>query len=163
MITLKVQDTKMNHQKYRLNTIKNRGFTLLEIMIVIVIIGILLTIVAQNLVNKPDQARLVKAKTDIRSIESALILYKAEISRFPTTEQGLNALLVKPQDLPLGAKWNGPYLSGNKITKDPWGKDYVYLSPGEHVKAYDLYSLGADGQVGGEDADADIGNWNIDN
>ena len=147
--------------KYFGKRINNKGFTLLEIMIVIVIIGILLGIVGQNLLNKPDQARLIKAKADIRTIEGALVLYKAELARFPTTEQGLNALLVRPKDLPANAKWNGPYLKGTKLAKDPWEKDYVYLSPGEHVKAYDLYSLGADGQVGGEGSDADIGNWNI--
>lgn len=136
---------------------QHKGFTLLEIMIVVVILGILATMVVQNLADRPDEARVTVVKADLQSIESALILYKAKVGRYPTTEQGLEALIKKPQDLPTGAQWSGPYF--NKSLKDPWGREYMYLSPGEKNREYDLYSLGADGEIGGEGSNQDIGNW----
>ncbi len=131
-----------------------RGFTLIEVMVVVVILAILATIVVPKIMDRPDDARIAKAKQDIQAISSALNLYKLDNFTYPTTDQGLEAL-VKP---PAGAKhWRqGGYLDALPI--DPWGHPYQYLSPGQHG-AFDVYSLGADGQPGGTGANADIGNW----
>lgn len=122
---------------------KMQGFTLIEIMIVVVILGILGAVVVPQLMDKPDKARVVKAKQDIMAIESALDLYKLDKFNYPTTEQGLEALQPKYVKI---------------INKDPWDRAYLYLSPGEHG-AVDVYTYGADGKKGGEGMDADIGNW----
>jgi general secretion pathway protein G len=124
---------------------KMRGFTLIEIMIVVVILGILGAVVVPQLMDKPDKARVVKAKQDIMAIESALDLYKLDKFNYPTTEQGLEALQPK-------------YIK--QLNKDPWDRAYLYLSPGEHG-AVDIYTYGADGKKGGEGMDADLGNWAI--
>lgn len=124
---------------------KMRGFTLIEIMIVVVILGILGAVVVPQLMDKPDKARVVKAKQDILAIESALDLYKLDKFNYPTTEQGLEVL--QPKYIKI-------------INKDPWDRTYLYLSPGEHG-AVDVYTYGADGKKGGEGMDADIGNWAI--
>ena len=135
------------------------GFTLLEIMVVVVILGILVALVAPNVIGRIDEARTTKARQDIRQIETALNLYRMDNFRYPTTEQGLNALVTKPAD-PNVRNWKaGGYLMS--MRKDPWGNDYGYISPGTRGGEYDLYTLGADGQPGGEGLDADIGNWNI--
>ncbi|MDX1443655.1 MAG: type II secretion system major pseudopilin GspG [Gammaproteobacteria bacterium] len=137
-----------------------RGFTLIEIMVVIVIIGILASVVVPNIMGEPDKARVVKAKSDIRAIKAALDLYKLDNYNYPSTEQGLQALVERPSGNPEPRNYKeGGYL--DRIPKDPWGNEYRYLSPGEHG-AVDIYSLGADGQPGGEDVNADIGNWNSD-
>lgn len=130
------------------------GFTLIEVMVVVVILAILATIVVPKIMDRPDDARIAKAKQDIVAISSALNLYKLDNLRYPTTDQGLEAL-VKP---PANAKnWRqGGYL--DRLPVDPWGNPYLYLSPGQHG-AFDVYSLGADGQPGGVGANADIGNW----
>lgn len=132
----------------------SRGFTLIEVMVVVVILAILATIIVPKIVDRPDDARIAKAKQDIRAIDSALQLYKLDNLTYPTTDQGLEAL-VKP---PANAKnWRpGGYL--DRLPIDPWGHPYLYLSPGQHG-AFDVYSLGADGQPGGTGANADIGNW----
>ncbi|MBD3814238.1 MAG: type II secretion system major pseudopilin GspG [Halothiobacillus sp.] len=132
----------------------SRGFTLIEVMVVVVILAILATIVVPKIMDRPDDARIAKAKQDIRAIDSALQLYKLDNLTYPTTDQGLEAL-VKP---PANAKnWRqGGYL--DRLPIDPWNNPYQYLSPGQHG-AFDVYSLGADGQPGGTGADADIGNW----
>lgn len=122
-----------------------QGFTLIEIMIVVVILGILGAVVVPQLMDKPDKARLVKAKQDILAIESALDLYKLDKFNYPTTEQGLEVL--QPKYIKI-------------INKDPWDRAYLYLSPGEHG-AIDIFTYGADGKKGGEGMDADIGNWAI--
>jgi len=122
---------------------KNQGFTLIELMVVVVILGILATIIVPKVMDRPDTARLVKAKTDIRAIESALNLYKLDNFNYPTTDEGLEALSPK-------------YIE--RLAKDPWGKPYLYLSPGLHGEM-DVYTLGADGLQGGTDKNADIGNW----
>ena len=137
---------------------RQTGFTLIEIMVVVVILGILAALVAPNVIRRIDEANVVKAKQDIRAYETALNLYRMDNFRYPTTDQGLNALVEKPAD-PNVRNWKpGGYLQG--MRKDPWGNDYVYLSPGTRGE-FDLYTLGADGQPGGEGNDADIGNWNI--
>ncbi|ACX95008.1 type II secretion system major pseudopilin GspG [Halothiobacillus neapolitanus] len=136
------------------NGLISRGFTLIEVMVVVVILAILATIVVPKIMDRPDDARIAKAKQDIRAIDSALQLYKLDNLTYPTTDQGLEAL-VKP---PANAKnWRqGGYL--DRLPIDPWNNPYQYLSPGQHG-AFDVYSLGADGQPGGTGADADIGNW----
>jgi general secretion pathway protein G len=134
------------------------GFTLIEIMVVVVILGILAALVAPNVIRRIDDARVTKAKQDVRAYETALNLYRMDNFRYPTTEQGLEALVKRPVDPNIRNWKEGGYIDGMK--KDPWGNDYAYIAPGTHGD-YDLYTLGADGQPGGEGQDADIGNWNI--
>jgi general secretion pathway protein G len=134
------------------------GFTLIEIMVVVVILGILAALVAPNVIRRIDDARVTKARQDIRAYETALNLYRMDNFRYPTTEQGLEALVKRPVDPNIRNWKEGGYIDGLK--KDPWGNDYNYLAPGSHGD-YDLYTLGADGQPGGEGQDADIGSWNI--
>ena len=133
---------------------QQRGFTLIEIMVVVVILGILASVVVPRIMDNPDKARVAKAKQDIRAIESALDIYKLDNFTYPGTEQGLEALVQKPSD---AANWKtGGYVK--KLNKDPWGRDYQYLSPGQHGEI-DIYSLGADGAPGGEGVNADIASW----
>ena len=134
------------------------GFTLIEIMVVVVILGILAALVAPNVIRRIDDARVTKAKQDIRAYETALNLYRMDNFRYPSTEQGLQALVTRPVDPNIRNWKEGGYVDGLK--KDPWGSDYLYIAPGTRGE-YDLYTLGADGQPGGEGPDADIGNWNI--
>ena len=138
-----------------------RGFTLIEIMVVVVIIGLLAAVVVPQFLSKVDDARVSKAKQDIQALETALTMYKLDNYTYPTTEMGLKALVQKP-DPQVAKNWRpGGYLQ--HLNKDPWKNDYQYVNPGTHgAGEYDLYSLGADGQVGGEDYKADIGNWNLD-
>jgi general secretion pathway protein G len=147
----------MTHQSPR----RHRGFTLIEIMVVVVIIGLLAAAVVSQTVGKVDDARVAKAKQDIRTLETALTLYKLDNYSYPTTEQGLDALVHKPADPNITHWTDGGYVKGSRVSKDPWSREYVYESPGTHGD-FDLYSLGADGQPGGEKANADIGNWNLD-
>lgn len=135
-----------------------RGFTLIEIMVVVVILGILAALVAPNVIRRIDDARITKAKQDIRAYETALNLYRMDNFRYPTTDQGLDALVKQPADPNIRNWKQGGYIQN--MRKDPWGNDYNYISPGSHGE-YDLFTLGADGQAGGEGSDADIGNWNI--
>jgi general secretion pathway protein G len=137
---------------------RNIGFTLIEIMVVVVILGILAALVAPNVIRRIDDARITKAKSDIRSYETALNLYRMDNFRYPTTEQGLQALVTRPTDPNIKNWKEGGDIDG--VKKDPWGNEYAYISPVTRGD-YDLYTLGADGQPGGEGADADIGNWNI--
>ncbi len=137
----------------------NRGFTLIEIMVVVVILGILAAIVVPRLLSRPDEARVTKAKTDIKGLESSLGLFKLDNGFYPTTEQGLRALVEKPTVGRIPTKFpDGGYLK--KVPQDPWGHDYVYLSPGVHDD-YDLLSYGADGEPGGDGYNADIQNWDM--
>jgi general secretion pathway protein G len=136
-----------------------RGFTLIEIMVVVIIIGLLAAVIVPQVVDKVDQAKVTRAKADIQALEAALTMFRLDNSRYPTTDQGLSSLVTQPTD-PSIRHWRpGGYVP--RLSKDPWGYDYQYTSPGTHNKDYDLYSLGADGQPGGEGVDADIGNWNI--
>lgn len=141
------------------NGARQRGFTLIEIMVVVVIIGLLTALVTTQVVGRIDEARVTKAKQDLKSIELALTMYRVDNSRFPTTEQGLQALVVRPTSDPQPLNWKeGGYLT--RPPKDPWKNDYVYASPGENGP-YDLWSLGADQREGGEGIDADISVWEI--
>jgi general secretion pathway protein G len=136
-----------------------RGFTLIEIMVVVIIIGLLAAVIVPQVISKVDEARVAKAKQDIQSLETALTMFRLDNSKYPTTEQGLAALVTQPTD-PSIKHWRpGGYLQ--RVSKDPWGNDYQYVYPGTHGKEYDLFSLGADGAPGGEGIDADIGNWNL--
>jgi general secretion pathway protein G len=136
-----------------------RGFTLIEIMVVVIIIGLLAAVIVPQVVNKVDEAKVAKAKADIQTLETALTMFRLDNSKYPTTEQGLQALVTQPTDQTIRHWRPGGYLP--RLSKDPWGYDYQYTSPGTHSKDFDLYTLGADGQPGGEGVDADIGNWNI--
>lgn len=137
----------------------SRGFTLIEIMVVVIIIGLLAAVVVPQFLGRVDDARVSKAKSDIQAIEAALSLYKLDNFRYPTTEQGLNALVQKPADPEIRNWKEGGYLK--RLNKDPWGQDYQYAYPGTQGE-YDLFSYGADRQAGGEGVNADIGNWNLD-
>jgi len=135
------------------------GFTLIEIMVVVIIIGLLAAVIIPEVIGKVDEARVAKTKQDIQSLETALTMFRLDNSKYPTTEQGVKALVVQPTD-PSIRHWRpGGYIQ--RVSKDPWGNDYQYVYPGTHGKEYDLFSLGADGQPGGDGIDADIGNWNI--
>ncbi len=132
-----------------------RGFTLIELMVVLVIIGVLAALVVPNVLDRADDARVTAARTDIANLMQALKLYKLDNQRYPTAEQGLQSLVVKPSASPIPPNWK-PYLE--KLPNDPWGKPYQFLNPG--VKGeIDVFSFGADGQSGGEGKNADIGSW----
>jgi len=135
---------------------RQRGFTLIELMIVIVILGMLATIVMPKILNRPEDAKQKKAIADIRNIETALALFKTDTGRFPTTAENLQSLTKDPGIAGYNAEG---YL--DKVPVDPWGKPYVYLCPSVHGKYYDLKSLGKDGENGGTGYDADIENWNL--
>jgi general secretion pathway protein G len=132
-----------------------RGFTLIELMVVLVIIGVLAALIVPNVLDRADDARTTAAKTDVNNLMQALKLYKLDNQRFPTAEQGLNALVTKPATGPVPPNWRR-YL--DKLPADPWNRPDQYLSPGLHGEV-DVLSLGADGQAGGEGKDADIGSW----
>jgi len=141
----------------RLRAARRRGFTLLEVMIVMVIIGILAALVVPKVIDRPDEARVVAARQDIASLMQALKLYRLDNQRYPTTEQGLQALVAKPASPPLPSNWKaGGYLE--RLPADPWGHPYLYLNPGVHGEI-DVFSYGADGAPGGTGNDADIGSW----
>ncbi|MDX8399569.1 MAG: type II secretion system major pseudopilin GspG [Gallionellaceae bacterium] len=146
--------------KIHLNTrVRAQGFTLIEIMVVIVILGVLAALIVPKVMGRPDEARISATKQDIGSITQALKLYKLDNMRYPSTEQGLQALVSKPNSAPIPPNWKGNgYLE--KLPKDPWGNGYQYLQPGQHSEI-DIISLAADGQEGGEGNDADIGSWEL--
>lgn len=136
---------------------RSRGFTLIELMVVLVILGVLAAMIAPKIMDRPDEARIVAARQDIATLIQSLKMYRLDNINYPTTEQGLQALVTKPTIDPIPTNWkSGGYLE--KLPKDPWGNAYVYLNPGRHGDI-DVISLGADGQTGGEGKDADIGSW----
>jgi len=136
-----------------------RGFTLLEVMVVIVILGILAALVVPNIISRPDEARVIAAKQDIASLMQALKLYRLDNQRYPTTEQGLQALVARPTTSPVPPNWKaGGYVE--RLPRDPWGNPYQYLNPGVRGEI-DVFSLGADGAPGGEGTNADVGSWNL--
>ena len=138
----------------------SKGFTLIELMVVIVILGVLAGLIVPRIMGRPDEARQLKAKMQIESLETALKLYKLDNGAYPSTDQGLEALVAQPTSPPEPPNWKqGGYIKNLK--KDPWGNDYLYLNPGQQGEI-DIYSLGADGAPGGEGINADIGSWDID-
>jgi general secretion pathway protein G len=140
--------------------IQNRsqlGFTLIEVMVVIAIIGIMATLIVPQIMSKPDEARVIAAKQDINSIVQALKLYRLDVGRYPTTEQGLSALVAKPTSEPIPKNWK-PNGYVDRLPKDPWGFAYQYSNPGTRGEI-DVISLGADNKPGGTGFDADLGNW----
>ncbi|MBN2648008.1 MAG: type II secretion system major pseudopilin GspG [Thiotrichales bacterium] len=136
---------------------RQNGFTLIELMVVVVILAILAGFVVPKLMDRPDEARLVKAKQDISAISSALQLYKLDNYQYPTTDQGLEALVAEPTDDPQPKNWKKLL---DTLPLDPWGNPYLYLSPGENGE-FDLFTYGADGADGGEGVNATIGNWQV--
>ena len=145
-------------QKLKCN---NQGFTLIELMVVIIILGILAMWVAPKIMSRPEEAKQVKARLDIQNLETALKLYKLDNGIYPSTEQGLTALVEMPETGVVPKKWKkGGYLEKGRVPKDPWGNDFIYLSPG--LKGdFDIICYGADGVPGGEDENKDINNWEI--
>lgn len=153
-----MSDTQFPHASKKIGAKRrSAGFTLIEIMVVVVILGILATLVVPKIMGRPDEARAVAARQDIASVMQALNLYRLDNSRYPSTEQGLAALITKPATEPVPNNWKtGGYL--DKLPKDPWGRPYQFLNPG--IKGeIDVFSYGADGKPGGAGADADIGSW----
>ena len=136
-----------------------RGFTLIEIMVVVVIIGLLAAVILPNVFGNVERAQVSKAKSDIQAIETALTMYKLDNYKYPSTDLGLPALSQRPNDATVRNWREGGYIK--RISNDPWGNPYQYVFPGTRGQEYDLYSFGADGQEGGEGPNADIGNWNL--
>ena len=134
---------------------RQRGMTLIEILVVLVLIGIVMGVVAGNFIGRGEEAKRKAAKIEIEQIGQTLDLYKLETGRYPTTQEGLQALISAPAGV---NNWNGPYWKKSIIPKDPWGNEYKYASPGQHG-AYDIYSYGADGKEGGDGANKDINSW----
>ena len=154
-----ISDANEVSRRRRAGRPRASGFTLIEIMVVVIIIGLLAAVIIPEVIGKVDEARVAKTKQDIQSLETALTMFRLDNSKYPTTEQGVKALVVQPTD-PSIRHWRpGGYIQ--RVSKDPWGNDYQYVYPGTHGKEYDLFSLGADNQPGGDGIDADIGNWNI--
>ncbi len=151
---MKIQES-MADRRHR----REAGFTLIEIMVVVVILGILAALVAPNVISRIDDAQINRAKQDIRAVESALHLYRLDNFKYPSTDQGLDALVTQPADPSIRNWRQGGYL--DKLPMDPWGAPYQYLYPGQNGE-FDVFTLGADQQPGGEGINSDIGNWNID-
>lgn len=149
-------------EKYpTVRTTDHLGFTLIELMVVIVILGILAGLIVPRIMGRPEEAKQLKAKIQIESLETALKLYKLDNGTYPGTEQGLIALTESSEVEPLPKKWRaGGYLEKGRLPKDPWGNDFIYLSPGVH-NDYDLISYGADGVPDGEGKNKDINSWEI--
>ena len=149
------------YMKSKRHPIAQQGFTLIELMVVMVILAIMVIKIAPRIMDRPEEARRTKAAIDIQALEQALKLYKLDNGRYPTTEQGLQALVEPPAVGKLAKRWRkGGYLDKKKVPKDPWDNDFVYISPGLHSD-FDLMSYGADGEPGGEGNDADINNWEL--
>jgi general secretion pathway protein G len=140
---------------------RDSGFTFIELMVVIVILGVLALVIAPNFMDAPDEARQKKARMDLVSLESALKLYKLDNGVYPDTEQGIQALVEPPESGVLPKHWrSGGYLEKRVVPKDPWGNEFIYLSPGSHGN-YDILSYGSDGVAGGEGTAKDINSWEL--
>ncbi|MCD6570764.1 MAG: type II secretion system major pseudopilin GspG [Deltaproteobacteria bacterium] len=142
----------------------SKGFTLIELLVVIVILGILATYVGTRIMGRPEEARQTQARIQIQALESALKMYRLDSGEYPSTEQGLKALVEEPTVGNIPTHWReGGYLEKSTVPRDPWGREYVYLCPGIHnADSFDLFSYGADGRQGGQGKDMDIGNWEVD-
>ncbi|GGC02041.1 type II secretion system protein G [Marinobacterium zhoushanense] len=149
----RVEGEYMQHEKVQRRPIL--GFTLLELLVVLVILGLLASLVGPQVLRHVGTSKTKTAALQIQELGAALDLYRLEVGRYPSTQEGLEALIRQPSG---ATNWNGPYLSKNVIRQDPWGNDYNYRAPGEHGE-YDLYSLGADGREGGEGENSDVSNW----
>lgn len=146
-----------------LRDIKTKGFSLIELMIVVVILGLLAGLLVPRIMDRPEEARVSKARMDIRTLETALRFYRLDNGFYPTTEQGLQALVRKPETRPVPDNWrSGGYLEAASIPKDPWGNQYIYRSPGDQGRDYEIISLGADGKEGGTGFNREIRNWEDD-
>ncbi|MDH4318737.1 MAG: type II secretion system major pseudopilin GspG [Desulfobulbaceae bacterium] len=142
-------------------TNNSNGFTLIELMVVLLILGVLAGLIVPKIIDEPERARRTQAEVNIGAIEQALKMYKLDNGIYPSTEQGLQALVEPPSVGRLAKKWRkGGYMDKGKIPSDPWGNEYIYISPGVHSD-FDLMSYGPDGEPGGEDMDADINNWEL--
>jgi len=151
---------KMKRRKKHIN--REAGFTLIELMVVIVILGLLAGLILPRFIGQSDTAKQQAARTQMALLQSALKLYKLDNGSYPSTEQGLKALVEPPAVGNLPKNWRkGGYLEKGKVPKDPWKNDFLYVCPGSHGD-FDITSLGADGEPGGEDADMDINNWDVD-
>lgn len=140
----------------------NSGFSLIELMVVMVILGLLAAALVPRIMDRPEEARVTKAKADIRALQTALRFYKLDNGKYPTTEQGLRALVDEPEIPPEPHNYRqGGYLEAESIPADPWGGAYIYRSPGDNERDYEIISLGADGEEGGEGFDADITSWEL--
>ena len=152
--------TQYKHSRAAMRRGRHAGFTLIEIMVVVIIIGLLAAVIVPQFLGRVDDARVTKAKQDVQAMQTALTMFKLDNYVYPTTDMGLKALAQKP-DATTVKNWRpGGYLQ--HVNKDPWGNEYQYHLPGTHGGEYDLFSFGADGKPGGEGYDADIGNWNLD-
>jgi general secretion pathway protein G len=157
MIFLKQADVDGTRGKRQILLSDRKGFTLLELMVVIIILGVLAGLVLPRFMGRTEEAKRTKARLQIENLEAALKLYKLDIGNYPTTEQGLEALVQKPTTGAIPKNWReGGYLEKGKVPMDPWSRPYAYLSPGVKNKDFDLKSLGADGEEGGEGENADI-------
>lgn len=149
------------NSKFSLRNSDCRGFTLIELMVVIVILGILAGLIIPRIMGRPEEAKRLKANMQIESLETAVKLYKLDNGMYPDTEQGLQALVEQPETGTQPKSWRkGGYLEKGKVPKDPWGNEFVYLSPGVHGE-YDIISYGADGVSGGDEKNKDINSWEI--
>jgi len=159
-LVIQIDQLKKNPKSQRVpmrSLVHRRGFTLIEIMVVVVIMGVLAALLVPRLMGRADDARVLAAKQDISTLMQSLKLYRLDNQRFPTTEQGLQALVTRPTVAPLTPNWKtGGYV--DRLNKDPWGNPYQYLAPGLHGEV-DIFSYGADGKPGGIGVDADIGSW----
>lgn len=152
---------KKLHRLHNKKLTDTSGFTLIELMVVMVILGILASMIVPRIMDRPEEARRTKAAVDIGALSQALQLYKLDNGKYPTTDQGLQALVDPPSVGRLAKKWRkGGYLDKTKVPMDPWDYDFIYISPGLHGD-FDLMSYGPDGEPGGEDLDADINSWEI--
>jgi general secretion pathway protein G len=162
-----VADKDKNEQKEidmnsQISYKREKGFTLIEIMVVVIILGLLAGLVLPRILGQEEKARVESAKVQIRALEGALDALKLDIGFYPSTDQGLDALIKKPETGRIPSRWReGGYLKPARIPKDPWGKDYVYISPGSEGREYEIISYGADGEPGGEGNNADIESWTI--
>ncbi|EAW42536.1 general secretion pathway protein G [marine gamma proteobacterium HTCC2080] len=140
---------------YRKRNQRQRGFTLMELLVVLAILGLLVSLVGPQVLNQLGGAKSKTAKIQIRDLEQALEMYKLDVGRFPSTNEGMEALVKKPGD---ATGWNGPYLKGGKVPKDPWKREYNYKYPGQNAEL-DIFSYGQNGSPGGDGEDADVNNW----